>query len=141
MWSDIDTKEHAELFDEVERYLISNAGECDSTLIREVTRGLTCKPRSKDPIRLSLPPGIDAAWHVAMLNTVACRRFCMVDFEKVFEHTTVTEAESVEEKNTRVDNTVSVYHLQFGEDPPEDLWERETDFRVQEADRVYHVKL
>ena len=76
-------------------------------------------------LALSVPPRVDNAWHLAILETRLYREMCQAAFGRFLEHTTTTSADPVAQKNARVDATAAIYVKLFGEEPPADLWERE----------------
>ena len=109
------------------------APESARRLCRELYRGLVCKSTVAEPLDLSVPPRVDHAWHLAILETQLYREMCQAAFGRFLEHTTTTSADPVAQKNARVDATVAIYAKLFGEEPPADLWEREQDFGNPEA--------
>jgi len=121
-------EKYTELWSLVQGYLQYHehiAHDVAKALPVELYRGLICKTFVEDPLSLSFPPLVDAAWHGAILNTREYAQFCLEEFGQVLQHRTSTVEDSLAEKNKRVDQTVAIYISLFRCSPPASLWKRE----------------
>ena len=129
---EIDMFAYPELFREVKRQTMRQLALGDETsliLCSELCRALSCKASHPDPMSLSLPPLLDHAWHVPILNTKEYARFCQENFGQFLDHTTVTDEDSGEEKQERIDALRKLYQTTYGREPNPSLWQfhREDD--------------
>ena len=127
---EVDILAYPELFKEVRRQAVNKLGLSPNKALMacsELCRALTCKGEHEDPMSLSLPPLLDQLWHVALLNTEKYAQFCEESFGHFIHHTTLTDADSVGDKNKRVDATVKMYRFLFDSQPIAEFWEREKE--------------
>jgi len=126
------------MWDEVARQLVQQHVVGDVAIglaiTRELFRALACKAHAEhyvagQSLAMSLPPAIDAAWHVLILNTAMYVEFCREALgfteNKVLPHTTTTDNDDVLLKNRRVTTMEVMYRGLWKADPPAVFWQRE----------------
>lgn len=124
--------EFAPLFNEVKRRMPSFRGTDKewSAVCIEFMRALQVKDMTKDG---GLPTNLDMIWHECILNTRAYEALCLKLRGCFIHHTTVSERDNYEERQSRVDQTVINYRKRFREEPQEVVWNQEGTLRIQEA--------
>lgn len=121
--------EFAPLFAEVKRRLPLFRDKDWSVVCIEFMRALQVKDMTKDG---GLPPNLDMIWHECILNTRAYEALCLKLRGCFIHHTTVSERDNDEERQSRVDQTVINYRKRFREEPQEVVWNQEGTLRIEE---------
>lgn len=122
--------EFSPLFSEVKRRLAPKGSDkAWSMVCIEFMRALQVKDMAQDG---GLPPNLDVIWHECILNTRAYEALCLKLRGCFIHHTTVSEQDDDEERQSRVDQTVINYRKRFREEPQEDVWNQEGTLRIQE---------
>jgi|GWRWMinimDraft_12_1066020.scaffolds.fasta_scaffold26264_1 hypothetical protein len=89
---------------------------------------LICKVFS--PNDTSLPPLLDHIWHEMILETDDYKKICDTVFKQFLHHTSKTVSDSIETKNSRIDNLVAIWNVLFKSVPCDTkCWEREQSSR------------
>jgi hypothetical protein len=89
---------------------------------------LICKVFS--PNDTSLPPLLDHIWHEMILETGDYKKICYSVFKQFLHHTSKTVSDSIEAKNSRIDNLVAIWNVLFKSVPRDPkCWEREQPSR------------
>ena len=97
----------------------------------ELYRTLVCKAllviKHADSLQLSLPPKLDAAWHVAILNTDLYHKFCnlTLGLDKLLPHSTASSFDDLSTKNKRITAMEMFYRKKWMREPTPSFWERE----------------
>lgn len=93
-------------------------------LARETHRCLLTKSLARRPLKLSVPPMVDAVWHNMILDTKMYAAYCKSDFSNFLEHTPFTVDDDEDVKRARVYKLLALYvTLNNGAEPAkEDAW-------------------
>jgi hypothetical protein len=120
------------LFAEVSRQLIQSGliQAPDRKLVVELSRALKCKAfvENIEPglsLALSIPPLLDMAWHVMILNTAMYAQFCRdeLGLQNILPHTTTTDGDDQEAKDHRVALTCAIYQSLYGSGLDARIWQ------------------
>lgn len=96
---------------------------------------LCCKAIANESLNASLPPLLDQIWHEMILETQAYRQLCEEVFGKFLEHTARTAADSVHDKNKRIDILVAIWATVYPFVPDPVCWARESDHPAEHSVR------
>lgn len=106
---------HEVLFAEVQRMLIRTHGfsaEHASVLGEELKRVLACKAHVDDPMELGVPPRVDLAWQLAILNTKEYHRYCYQTFHTFIHHSTQTDDDDTNKMVKTKEVYLELFHCQ-----------------------------